>query len=99
MASSDCTYGWVCLWEHSHFKGRRLQWSAKGTKQLGDWDFRDKAGSGCVNRAQSGVLVHDARTGLPDPYVVMTNGYCYNFSTAGYPTGGAFNDKADCIKM
>ena len=34
-ASGDCSFGWVCLWEHGEFTGRRLQWSAKGTKQLG----------------------------------------------------------------
>ncbi|WCN07403.1 peptidase inhibitor family I36 protein [Streptomyces sp. M92] len=98
-AWSDCAYGWVCLWEHSDFTGRRLQWSAKGTKQLGDWDFRDKASAGCVQRDQGGVSVYDARTGLPDPYMVLTNGYCYKFSTASYPTGGTFNDKADYITM
>ncbi|MEU9882511.1 peptidase inhibitor family I36 protein [Streptomyces phaeochromogenes] len=98
-ASGDCSFGWVCLWEHGEFTGRRLQWSAKGTKQLGDWDFRDKASSGCVNRNQGGVSVYDARTGLPDPYMVLGVGYCYKFSTASYPTGGTFNDKADYIKM
>ncbi|MCZ9351309.1 peptidase inhibitor family I36 protein [Streptomyces mutabilis] len=98
-AWSDCVYGWVCLWEHSDYTGRRLQWTAKGTKQLGDWDFRDKASAGCVKRDQGGVSVYDARTGLPDPYMVLTNGGCYKFSTASYPTGGTFNDKADYITM
>ncbi|MFE9687716.1 peptidase inhibitor family I36 protein [Streptomyces sp. NPDC006285] len=98
-ASDDCAYGWVCLWEHGEFTGRRLQWSAKGTKQLADWDFRDKASAGCVNRNQGGASVYDARTALPDPYMVLANGYCYKFISASYPTGGSFNDKADYIKM
>ncbi|MFC7900273.1 peptidase inhibitor family I36 protein [Streptomyces griseoincarnatus] len=99
MASSDCYQGWVCLWEHSNFTGRRLQWSASGTKQLGDWDFRDKASSGCVTRYQGGVLAYDARTGLPDPYMALAARHCYNFSSASYPTGGTFNDKVDYIEM
>ncbi|MEU1001215.1 peptidase inhibitor family I36 protein [Streptomyces tibetensis] len=99
MASQDCVAGWVCLWEHANYKARRLQWSAKGTKKLGDWDFRDKASSGCVARIQGGVLAYDARTGLPDPYMALGAGYCYHFSTADYPTGGSFNDKVDYIEM
>ncbi|MET9443098.1 peptidase inhibitor family I36 protein [Streptomyces sp. NPDC006610] len=98
-AWSDCAWGWVCLWEHSNFTGRRLQWSADGTKQLGDWDFRDQASSGCVRRDQGGALVYDARTGLPDPYMALANPHCYDFTTASYPTGGTFNDKADYIKI
>ncbi|MEV8077428.1 peptidase inhibitor family I36 protein [Streptomyces pseudogriseolus] len=99
MAYTDCYEGWVCLWEHSNYTGRRLQWSASGTKQLGDWDFRDKASAGCVNRIQGGVLAYDARTGLPDPYMALGAGHCYKFSSASYPTGGTFNDKVDYIEM
>ena len=99
MAYTDCYQGCVCLWEHSDYTGRRLQWSASGTKQFGDWDFRDKAGSGCVTRYQGGVLAYDARTGLPDPYMTLAARYCCKFSTASYPTGGTFNDKVDYITM
>ncbi|MFE2059952.1 peptidase inhibitor family I36 protein [Streptomyces sp. NPDC059446] len=98
-AFSSCAVGYVCLWENSNGGGRRLQWSAKGTKQLSDWDFRDKASSGCSNRNAGGVEVYDARTALPDPYMILGSPYCYNFSSAAYPTGGTFNDKADYIKI
>ncbi|MEU5160493.1 peptidase inhibitor family I36 protein [Streptomyces sp. NPDC020875] len=98
-ASRDCAFGWVCLWEHSDFTGRRLQWSAKGTKQLGDWNFRDKASAGCVNRSIGGALVYDARTAMPDPYFSMHVGYCYDFTSGSYPTGGNWNDKADYMEM
>ncbi|MFJ8982932.1 peptidase inhibitor family I36 protein [Streptomyces sp. NPDC102282] len=98
-AFSDCPVGYVCLWENSNGGGRKLQWSASGTKQLSNWDFRDKASSGCSNRNAGGVEVYDARTGLPDPYMILGSPYCYNFSTAPYPTGGTFNDKADYIVM
>ncbi|MFI1012289.1 peptidase inhibitor family I36 protein [Streptomyces sp. NPDC020965] len=98
-ASDDCRSPFVCLWEHSNFTGRRLQWSSAGTKQLGDWGFRDKASSGCVNRIQGGASVYDARTALPDPYMSLANLYCYDFTRANYPTGGNWNDKADYIKL
>ncbi|MFF0561948.1 peptidase inhibitor family I36 protein [Streptomyces sp. NPDC004266] len=98
-ALTDCAYGWVCLWEHSDYTGRRLQWSAKGTKQLGDWGFRDQASAGCVNRDMQGALVYDARTGLPDPYMALGNLGCYKFPNVSYPTGGTWNDKADYMEM
>ncbi|MER5311531.1 peptidase inhibitor family I36 protein [Streptomyces sp. NPDC002773] len=98
-AASDCTYGWVCLWEHSNFSGRRLQWSAKGTKQLSDWSFRDQASSGCVNRDMQGALVYDARTAQLDPYMALGNLGCYDFTKASYPGGGNWNDKADYMEM
>ncbi|MGW0828385.1 peptidase inhibitor family I36 protein [Streptomyces sp. NPDC002845] len=99
LAFSDCAFPYVCLWENGNGGGRRLQWSADGTKQLADWNFRDKASSGCVNRVSEGALVYDARTGLPDPYMALANRYCYNFINASYPTGGSFNDKADYLKL
>ncbi|WP_405448965.1 peptidase inhibitor family I36 protein [Streptomyces erythrochromogenes] len=63
---SACGSGWVCLWEHSDFTGRRLQWSAGGTKNLSDWSFRDKASSICVNRPQFGGTLIDFRDFQPD---------------------------------
>ncbi|MEU5977898.1 peptidase inhibitor family I36 protein [Streptomyces sp. NPDC047315] len=99
MAPSDCAYGYLCLWEHSDYTGRRLQWSASGTKQLSDWDFRDKASAGCAYRVSGGGLVYDARTALPDPFMALANGNCYKFSTASYPTGGNWNDKADYVVL
>lgn len=98
-AIGDCLYRWVCLWEHSNFTGRRLQWQAGGTKQLSTWDFRDKASAACVNRDQGGLLAYDARTAQPDPYMALGVGYCYKFTDSSYPYGGTFNDKVDYIKM
>ncbi|MEO3976130.1 peptidase inhibitor family I36 protein [Streptomyces sp. CAU 1734] len=98
-AAASCAYGWVCLYEHSNYTGRKLQWSQSGTKNLSDWNFRDQASAGCVNKQIGGALVYDARTGLPDPLMALGNGYCYNFVTASYPTGGNWNDKADYMEM
>lgn len=99
MASGDCSAPYVCLWENSNYTGRRLQWSASGTKQLSDWDFRDTASSGCVNRVTGGATVYDDRSLLPDPYMALGNLGCYDFTTVGYPTGGSWNDKADYIEL
>ncbi|QXE35931.1 peptidase inhibitor family I36 protein [Streptomyces sp. GMY02] len=98
-AFSDCSSPYFCLFESGNGAGRRLQWSADGTKQLADWDFRDKASSACVVRPLGGALVYDARTGLPDPYMALGNLACYNFIDVGYPTGGSWNDKADYVEL
>lgn len=47
MKPSDCRAGWVCLFEHSNFQGRRLQWSDPGTRirRLSDYGFNDKMSS------------------------------------------------------
>jgi hypothetical protein len=98
-ALGDCVYGWVCLWQDDNYKGRRLQWSAPGTKKLADWNFRDKASSGAVNRVQGGVECVDYRTGLPDPRMFLGAGGAYRFPTVDYPYGGTWNDRVDEIKM
>ncbi|MFI6530733.1 hypothetical protein [Streptomyces uncialis] len=52
-----------------------------------------------MNRRIGGALVYDSRTALPDPYMALGNGYCYKFTSASYPTGGNWNDKADYVQM
>ncbi|GHF91983.1 peptidase inhibitor family I36 protein [Streptomyces filamentosus] len=98
-AATDCAYGWVCFWEHSDYTGRRLQWSAKGTKNFGDWGFRDQASAACVKRDMQGVLAYDARTLQMDPFMALGNLGCYKFPNASYPGGGTWNDKVDYIEM
>ncbi|MEU9250564.1 peptidase inhibitor family I36 protein [Streptomyces sp. NPDC048270] len=99
FASSDCTYGWVCLWEHSNYTGRRLQWSASGTKNLSDWSFRDQASAICVNRAQFGGTMIDFRDFQPDPSMSAPAGSCYDLTTLKYVHGGTWNDKTDALTM
>ncbi|MEU3313805.1 peptidase inhibitor family I36 protein [Streptomyces sp. NPDC006662] len=99
-ASEDCSFGWICVWEHSDYSGRRLQWSEKGTKNLSNWGFRDQASSGCVNRYQYGAALVDFRDFMPDPIMVMGAGSCYDFTRIGYNYGGgSWNDKADAIEV
>ncbi|MFC8722583.1 peptidase inhibitor family I36 protein [Kitasatospora sp. NPDC057198] len=99
QAISDCTAGWACLYEHSDYSGRILRWSEAGTKNLDDWSFRDTASSACVNRSSGGMSVYDERSFLPDPWMSLGNGYCYDFTTVSYPTGGNWNDKADYVEL
>ncbi|MFD8286723.1 peptidase inhibitor family I36 protein [Streptomyces lavendulae] len=97
--AGDCASGWVCLWEHSNYTGRRLQWSAGGTKNLSNWNFRDQASSICVNRPQFGGTLVDFRDFMPDPSMSIPAGSCYDLTTLGYVTGGTWNDKADALDM
>jgi hypothetical protein len=99
-ASSDCAYRWVCLWQDAAYTGRILRWSAPGTKNLGDWNFRDKASSACNNKAIGGAELDDLRTGLPDPMMFVGVGSCVkDFSKVDYPYGGSWNDKADKLSI
>lgn len=99
---ADCPWGWVCLWEWTNFNsgGRMLKWSQSGTKNLGDWDFRDQASSACVSRDQGGARADDWRTLQPDPSLYLGAGYCYeDFGKISYPYGGNWNNKADSLTM
>ncbi|MFE2178021.1 peptidase inhibitor family I36 protein [Kitasatospora sp. NPDC058115] len=99
QATSDCGYGWACLWEHSTFSGTLLRWSQPGTKYLSDWSFRDMASSACVYRSVGDMQIYDDRTLQPDPSLNLSNGYCYDFTGLGYPYGGNWNDKVDYINL
>ncbi|GCB48599.1 peptidase inhibitor family I36 protein [Streptomyces sp. NL15-2K] len=104
LASDDCRNGWVCLWQDSNYRGRRLQWPTYDTSKTRHLDiyspsFRDKASSAAVMRSQRGVTLYDFRSGLPDPRLILASGYTLwsNFSNYDYTYGGSWNDKADAI--
>jgi hypothetical protein len=43
---SECPDGWVCIWEHSNYEGRMLQFQDRGYWQdLSAYNFNDKASS------------------------------------------------------
>ncbi|MEW1638822.1 peptidase inhibitor family I36 protein [Streptomyces sp. NPDC093801] len=95
-----CGFGWTCLWQDAGWYGRKLQWSADGSKNLGDWSFRDKASSTCNNDEIGGMGLYDWRTGMPDPEIITALGYCLkNLHVYGYPYGGNWGDKADELVM
>ncbi|MFE7563191.1 peptidase inhibitor family I36 protein [Kitasatospora sp. NPDC057500] len=94
-----CEAGQACLWEHSNRTGNLLRWTQPGTKYLSDYGFRDMASSACVFRSSGNLAVYDDRTLQPDPLVVLSNGYCYDFVTLDYPYGGNWNDKADYVNL
>ncbi len=99
-ASGDCPSGYVCLWANSNFTGRRLQWSAHGTKTLGQYGFRDKASSVFARRPIGGVEGVDYRTGRPDPHVFLAAATYYdNLQEVDYVYGGTWNDRFDEISI
>ncbi|MGW6971904.1 peptidase inhibitor family I36 protein [Streptomyces sp. NPDC054952] len=91
--------GWICLWEHSNYTGRRLQWSTSGTKNLSNWNFREQASSIYVSRPQFGGTLVDFRDFMPDPSMSIPADSCYDLTTLGYVTGDTWNDKADAPDM
>jgi hypothetical protein len=100
MASGDCPSGWVCLWESGNYAGRRLQWSASGTKKLADWDFRDKASAAFARRPQGGIECIDYRTGQPDPHLFLAVATYYpELVRISHVYGGSWNDKIDEIRI
>ncbi|MER7704259.1 peptidase inhibitor family I36 protein [Kitasatospora sp. NPDC097605] len=99
LGTGDCGSGYACLWQHSDFTGALLRFSQPGTKYLSDWSFRDLASSACVFRSSGDMAVYDDRTLQPDPVVVLSNGYCYDFGAISYPYGGNWNDKADYVNL
>ena len=90
----DCPGTWVCLWQDKNYTGRRLQWSAAGTKKLADWDFRDKTTSVFLNRVQRGMEAVNYRTlGLDDHSFYCASCAYDNLAASGW------NDKIDEVKI
>lgn len=78
LSRSDCPSTWVCLWQDKDFTGRRLQWSAPGTKKLAQWDFRDKTTSVFLNRIQNGMEGINYRSRWLDDHSFYCAGCAYN---------------------
>lgn len=101
-AAADCAFGWVCLYQHKNYGGRKLQWSEDGVKTLGRYNFRDRASSGCNNDEMGGADVIDYRDMMPDPELIMPLGNCYrNYDDIDYSGigSGSWNDRADALKV
>ncbi|MFC7327085.1 peptidase inhibitor family I36 protein [Marinactinospora rubrisoli] len=96
----DCPAGWVCIWDNRAYAGRRLQWSAPGTKNLADWDFRDRANSAANRRVQYGAALIDVRTLQPDRTLLVGAGVGLgDLGALSYPGGGNWNNKADRVEI
>ncbi|WP_158634751.1 peptidase inhibitor family I36 protein [Streptomyces sp. NP10] len=98
MAIRDCPYGYGCIWDSTTYTGRMLKF-VSGGKNLGDYKFRDKAGSICNNKSIGGVVLTDWRTGLPDPSFHQPVGKCSGLHNTDYTYGGNWNNKADHLSL
>ncbi|MYV58172.1 hypothetical protein [Streptomyces sp. SID3212] len=101
--AASCAFGWTCLGEHQNLGGRKLQWSADGTKTLATWGFRDEATSTCNNDEIGGMGIVDYRTNWPDPELITILGTCVtSLHEESYPAelgSGTWNDRADEVWM
>ncbi|MEE1797788.1 hypothetical protein PUR57_03695 [Streptomyces sp. JV176] len=101
--AASCAFGWTCLGEHQNLGGRKLQWSANGTKTLATWGFRDEATSTCNNDETGGMGIVDYRTNWPDPELITILGTCVtSLHEESYPAwlgAGTWNDRADELWM
>ncbi len=101
-AGMACSYGWTCIGEHQDMGGRKLQWSADGTKTLGQYDFRDEATSTCNNDEIGGMTLVDYRDNMVDPENITGLGTCdtslHDDDYPGLGTGD-WNDRADAVRM
>ena len=89
--TSTCSAGWSCLYEHSDFQGRRLQFRSCGyTQSLGVYGFANTTTS-WINRRSAASLVRDIPTGS----LLWT---APGNSSSRY-VGSAANDRADTIYL
>ncbi|GAA3832282.1 hypothetical protein GCM10022403_076790 [Streptomyces coacervatus] len=102
----NCTSDYWCLYADANFKGRRLQFTSDGKKNLGDYGFRDELssvyywvarwplnyGTARLWDSRSWPL-HDRQRDLIPP------GGWANLRNLDYPGGGDWNDKVDVFEV
>lgn len=89
-ASTGCAAGWSCLYEHSDYGGRRLQFRDCGyTQHLGNYGFANAATS-WINSRGAAAIVRD----LPTGRLLWTAG-----AYARSRNVGSANDRADTIYL
>ncbi|WP_369366537.1 peptidase inhibitor family I36 protein [Streptomyces sp. CG4] len=102
----NCAADYWCLYQDANYRGRRLQFSSSGKKNLGDYGFRDKlssvyywVGRWTINYGYAKIwdsrsgLLHDRQRDLLPPH-----GWA-NFKNMAYPGGGNWNDKVDVFEV
>ncbi len=102
----NCAADYWCLYQDANYKGRRLQFSSSGKKDLADYGFRDRLSSvyywvlrwplnygiATIWDSRSWPL-HDRQRDLIPPH-----GWS-NFKNMNYPGGGNWNDKVDVFQV
>ncbi|MGC5345710.1 peptidase inhibitor family I36 protein [Streptomyces sp. DT24] len=103
---SNCAADYWCLYQDYNYKGRRLQFSSSGKKNLADYGFRDKlssvyywVGQWAVNYGYA--TIWDSRSWpLEDRQRnLMPPGGWPKFTGLSYPGGGNWNDKVDTFQV
>jgi len=90
---SDCDARAFCLWQHSHYRGRMLQFFDSGYWQrLSNYGFNDEASS-ARNRRSRDTLVSDDLDGNGNPGGRIP---CFDSYSAAAHFGG-FNDDASGV--
>ncbi|MDC0766089.1 peptidase inhibitor family I36 protein [Streptomyces sp. HD] len=102
----NCAADYWCLYQDANYKGRRLQFSSSGKKDLGDYGFRDKlssvyywVGRWSLNYGTATIWdsrswpLHDRERELVPPH-----GWA-NFKNMDYPGGGNWDNKVDVFQV
>lgn len=88
---NDCPDGWVCIWEHTNYEGRMLQFQDRGYWQdLSVYNFNDKTSS-WRNRINQDARLSEHSGGGGALLCMQPNS-----SSSGV---GQFNDKASSIRL
>ena len=86
----DCAAGYLCLWEHGNFAGRRLQFQAAALRNLTDFGFNDQMSSWRNRRYGDARWYGDVNRGGPS--------LCMNGGAAAASIG-PYNDTASSIQL
>lgn len=88
---NECPDGWVCLWEHSNYEGRMLQFQDRGFWQsLSAYNFNDKASS-WRNRINQDARLSQHANGEGSLLCMQPN--------SSSSSMGGFNDLASAIRL
>ncbi|MFJ7077672.1 peptidase inhibitor family I36 protein [Streptomyces sp. NPDC098781] len=102
----NCAADYWCLYQDANYKGRRLQFSSSGKKNLGDYGFRDKLSSvyywvGRWPLNYGTATIWDSRSWpLNDRQrdLIPPHGWS-NFKNMDYPGGGNWDNKVDVFQV
>ncbi|MGW0811226.1 peptidase inhibitor family I36 protein [Nonomuraea sp. NPDC002799] len=97
---SDCPIHWVCIWEWPQYSGAGTRYNGAGTKELGDYGWRDMVSS-VYNRTGGTVTLVDSRSFLESDktLAVHAGSLIPDLGKVSYPGGGTWNNKVDKIKL
>ncbi|MFJ7903897.1 peptidase inhibitor family I36 protein [Streptomyces sp. NPDC096198] len=102
----NCDADYWCLYQDANYKGRRLQFSSDGKKNLGDYGFRDRLSSvfywvGRWTINYGTAKLWDSRSWPLDDRqrdLIPPQGWS-NLQDLPYPGGGNWNDKVDVFEI